>query len=70
MTLLKQLEIFCYFLGLEPGMEQPQYMDPNTGLPIPPEVLQAYINQQQGLPPQPGGYTDEALQQQMTTQQV
>jgi len=51
-------------------MEQPQYVDPNTGLPIPPEVLQAYINQQQGLQPQPEGYTDEALQQQMATQQV
>ncbi|XP_052080137.1 uncharacterized protein LOC127718205 isoform X2 [Mytilus californianus] len=55
--------------GVEGGMEQ--YIDPNTGQAIPYEVIQAYIAQQQALQqPQQAGYTDEALQQQLMSQQV
>ncbi|VDI37777.1 histone-lysine N-methyltransferase SETD2, partial [Mytilus galloprovincialis] len=54
--------------GVEGGMEQ--YIDPNTGQAIPYEVIQAYIAQQQALQQPQAGYTDEALQQQLMSQQV
>lgn len=60
------MEFYVHFCIL--GMEQ-YFIDPSTGQPYPPEIIQAYLIQQGFIQPQPG-YSEETLQQQIVNQQV